>query len=134
MAVPGVDIEAVRLDHYLGSQQYEDEVLLAFHEAVARRLCARQEGVLAEARALLERWSGLDDFTQAEHSYMRRWKALLELGDAELIASAIVERSDEGRFLRQCSPFARSLSDDERLSIRRECEARVRSRLGPSGC
>ena len=133
MTVDSTNIERWDLEHYLGSQPYEDEVLLAFHEEVARRLRAEPEAVLASARKLLERWASLDDSTHAEHAYWRRWKDLLDLDDQERIARAIVEVSDEGRYIRQCSPFARSLGDEQRRAIRRDCEQRVRRRFGSTG-
>ena len=46
MTVGSTNTERWDLEHYLGSQPYEDEVLLAFHEEVARRLRAEPEAVL----------------------------------------------------------------------------------------
>jgi hypothetical protein len=116
-------------ERYLGSQQFEDDVLLALHEAVARRITAEPERVLEDARVRLARWTARDEFTGAERAYFGRWSTLLDR-DASNIVAAIVERSDEGRFRRQCSPFAGALDDDERAAIRKRCEEDVRHSLG----
>ena len=73
---------------------------------------------LAEERSLAD--------GSVARTYADRWDALLALPLDQLIA-AMLDPSEAGRAMRQCSPFAGALDARERWRIRRE----VRARLGP---
>ncbi len=83
---------------------------LAFHEIVAERL---NESMVEEARERVER------FASEGHLHLRyaeRWRELLSRPIPE-IARAISADDQEGRDLRQNSPFAGALNEQERRRI-----------------
>ena len=83
---------------------------LAYHRAVAARL---DERLVREARERLERWRR----TKAIHpAYAGRWEEILSR-PPEDVAGIIASDTPDGRTLRQSSPFAGALHEDERRSI-----------------
>jgi hypothetical protein len=102
--------------HHLGEQRS-----LAMHRAIAERL-ASHPSLVEAARARVKGWLE----TGAVHpTYARAWDAILR-EPFDRIAQALVDESEQGRALRQVSPFAGALAPRERWRIRRE----VASRLG----
>ncbi len=93
---------------------------IAYHQRVAERLAAHPELRAAALRRL-------DDWTHSgslHADYVTAWRRLLAMPDAEL-ARALVVDDDEGRALRQTTPFAGALAPRERWEIHR----RVREEL-----
>jgi hypothetical protein len=82
----------------------------AYHEVVARRLDA---GTIADARARVER---LADEGHLHPRHAERWRELLARAPAE-VAAAIAADDEAGSDLRQNSPFAGVLNEQERLRI-----------------
>lgn len=83
---------------------------LAYHAAAAERL---DESMVEEARERVER---LATEGRLHPRYAERWRALLALPIGG-IAAAIAEDTQEGRDLRQNSPFAGVLNEQERWQI-----------------
>jgi DNA-binding transcriptional MerR regulator len=82
----------------------------AYHSVVAERL---DERMLEDARASIERLAGAGHIHEG---YAERWRALLVRPVAE-VARAISADSQDARDLRQNSPFAGVLNEQERRRI-----------------
>ncbi|HYP55686.1 MAG TPA: hypothetical protein VEQ41_05205 [Solirubrobacterales bacterium] len=82
----------------------------AFHEVIARRL---DETTLEDAREEVERLAGGGHLRER---YAKRWRELLA-GSPDEVAAAIVADTPEGRDLRQNSPFAGVVNEQERRRI-----------------
>lgn len=96
-----------------------EERSIALHLAVAERL-RRDPRLIERARSRVDRWLA----TQEVHpTYARAWAELLERPLEEL-CSAIVDRGEKARALRQCSPFAGVLDAPTRWKIWREVTQR----------
>lgn len=91
---------------------YEERRSLAVSEAVARRLVAEPEAVISVARRNIER---MRDAATHEHPWLDIWQGLLDLGPA-YVATMLTSKDQFARDLRQSSPFAGVLTDDERLA------------------
>jgi hypothetical protein len=83
---------------------------LALHEVIAERL---DQGMVEEARQRIDQ---LHDGGHLHPRYAERWRELLSRSIPE-IAAAIVADDQDGRDLRQNSPFAGVLNEQERLRI-----------------
>jgi hypothetical protein len=83
---------------------------LALHEVIAERL---DEGMVEEARQRIDQ---LHDGGHLHPRYAERWRELLSRSIPE-IAAAIVADDQDGRDLRQNSPFAGVLNEQERRRI-----------------
>ena len=91
---------------------YEERRSLAVSEAVARRLVAEPEAVIALARRNIER---MRRTATHEHPWLDIWQGLLDLGPAYL-AMMLTSKDQFARDLRQSSPFAGVLTDEERAA------------------
>jgi hypothetical protein len=85
---------------------------LALHREVARRIREHPE-LLEGVRTRVEAW--LEDGSVA-HSYARAWMEILAR-DLEQILESIIDPSERGRDLRQCTPFAGILDPRTRWRI-----------------
>lgn len=83
---------------------------LAYHALLADRL---DDQLVEEAKDRIER---LDSAGRLHHRYAERWRVLLAQPIDE-IAAAIVVDTQEGRDLRQNSPFAGVLNEQERKRV-----------------
>lgn len=83
---------------------------LAYHRAVARRL---GPDVVADARDRLQRRRAAG---RGHPTSLSRWERLLDRSPSE-IAAAICADDDDGRALRQTSPFAGTLTEPERRRV-----------------
>ena len=83
--------------------------------AVAGRLAIDPESGLALARLNLEKMRGASPRGAAK-VWLDEWAQLLE-GPLLVLLTALTSRSPRSRELRQNSPFAGLLSDEERLSV-----------------
>lgn len=91
---------------------YEERRSLAVSEVVARRLVAEPEAVIAVARRNIERMRAV---ASHEHPWLDIWQGLLDLGPAYL-AMMLTSKDQFARDLRQSSPFAGVLTDEERVA------------------
>jgi hypothetical protein len=97
---------------------------LAAHQLIAERL-ATEPGLLDMARARVDSW--LADGSVAR-AYALAWRELLG-GDIPSIRCALVDDSERGRALRQCTPFAGAIDPRTRWRL----WARVREELEAPG-
>jgi hypothetical protein len=102
-----------------------EERSLALHELVARKLLA-DPAVLTTARQTLRRWQESQGSPSAA---LTEWERILSLR-ADQVAGFLVERSERATRLRQSSPFAGILTEDERLAIHESHATRLHH---PSG-
>jgi hypothetical protein len=96
---------------------------LAAHQLIADRLAA-EPGLVQMARERVESW--LADGSVAR-PYAQAWQDILA-GDAASIRRALVDDTERGRALRQCTPFAGSIDPRTRWRL----WARVREELEAS--
>lgn len=108
----------------IGSHQFLDELALAYHRAIAMRLLASPKEVVELARENLNRWIQIHEGTGTVYA-LKEWQTLLETKTIAELAAIITEDSDEGQRLRQSTPFAGVLSDQERKEIMSRCEERA---------
>lgn len=87
---------------------------IAFHGLVAERL---NDEVVASARTRVDGW--LADGGPVAGPSARRWRTLLARRPVDL-ALALTEDTEEMRDLRQNTPFAGTVSSEERWRIVRE--------------
>jgi hypothetical protein len=88
---------------------------LALHREVARRILERPE-LLGPVRARVNGW--LRDGTVAR-AYAEAWREILSR-DLDQLLEAVVDPSERGRDLRQCTPFAGILDPRTRWRILEE--------------
>jgi excisionase family DNA binding protein len=106
-----VDVEAV-LSPELTRDQFK---ALWLHRAVAGRLVADPVGVLAKAAANLERLRVIHP-TGMTARWLDQWRAVLAAG-AEAVLDTLTSRSAHAIELRQNSPFAGVLPEQERRAV-----------------
>ena len=116
------DVEAILSGEGAGPRMTRDQVRsLWLHRAVAGRVAADPDGVLARARATVDRWlAGWPDDGAARS--LRQWRDLIDSGP-EAVMATLVSPAPDARELRQTSPFTRVLSEAERQSIVRAFHA-----------
>lgn len=85
---------------------------LAAHRLIAARL-ADEPGLVTMARERVASWLEDGSVTRA---YAEAWRELLA-DEASDIAAAIVDPSERGRALRQCTPFAGALDPRTRWRL-----------------
>lgn len=108
----------------IGSHQFLDELALAYHRVIAARLVASPEEVIGLARENLNRWIQVHEGTGTVYA-LKEWQALLNTKTIPELVAIITQDSDEGQRLRQSTPFAGVLSDQERKEIMTRCEERA---------
>jgi excisionase family DNA binding protein len=87
---------------------------LWLHHVVAARLALDPEGVLAKARDNLERLRTIHTRGMSRH-WLDQWAVVLDEG-ADSVLQTLTSRSPHAVELRQNSPFAGVLSEEERSS------------------
>lgn len=86
---------------------------LAMHAVIARKI-ERDPKLLQIARSNVQRWR--EQRTEAQPAWLDEWRELLNQPWEE-IAALITEPSENGARLRQSSPFAGILTNQERWRI-----------------
>jgi hypothetical protein len=86
---------------------------LAMHAVIARKI-ARDPGLLEVARSNIERWRARQN--SDELTWLNEWRELLNQ-PWQNIAALITEPSENAARLRQSSPFAGILTNQERWRI-----------------
>jgi hypothetical protein len=106
--VPRSEIDRIVHPHLTRDQERS----LWLHRAVAGRLVTDPRAVLAKARANIEKLTGIHAGTLAGH-YIERWRTLLEEG-TDVVLHALTSTAPEAVELRQNSPFAGALPEEDR--------------------
>jgi hypothetical protein len=100
------------------SHQWIDQRSLALHAAVAAKIEA-QPHLLDVARRNLERWSRSNPCAA-----VNEWRAILDSTPLPELLALLRSTSEEAARLRQSSPFAGLLTDEERRRIMAAYESR----------
>jgi transcriptional regulator with XRE-family HTH domain len=102
-------------------ERREERVSLEMHRAVARRLRTDGPAVRAKAKANLAK--ALDNVHGPQaRAWVQEWSDALDGPTGRLVA-LLVRQDEHGVDLRQASPFAGVLSDDERLAAIRKARS-----------
>lgn len=104
------------------SHQFLDGLALAYHRAVAVRLREEPGAVVRAARENLARWLASGSFDSGTAAALREWLSILDASTTEELLALLTAETDEGQRLRQSSPFAGVLTEEERLKIMDACE------------
>jgi hypothetical protein len=103
-----------------------DQIKLAQHKLIAKKLRESPEAILALARRNLQRYIG--NRRAPATSLWREWQTLLEENSTDRIVAVMTAKTEKATELRQASPFAGALSAEEiARTIQREKE-RARAR------
>jgi hypothetical protein len=104
-----------------------DQIKLAQHKLIAKKLRENPETILGLARRNLRRYIGRRRPAPAT-SLWREWLTLLEQNSIDRIVAVMTAKTDKAAELRQASPFAGALTQEEiDGTIQREKE-RARTR------
>jgi hypothetical protein len=106
-----------------GTHRLAEVRSLALHTEVARQLKVRPQ-VLDAARARVEKWRTTGG---ASRHWAERWSTVLA-GSVDDVITAITDRGERARDLRQASPFAGALDPRTRWRILRECSQKGAAR------
>ena len=103
-----------------------DQIKLAQHKLIAKKLREHPETILALARRNLQRYIG--NRPAPATSLWREWRTLLEENSIDRIIGVMTAKTQKATELRQASPFAGALRQEEiARTIQREKE-RARTR------
>lgn len=102
------------------THEWIDQRSLAMGKAIAQKVRS-EPSLLMYTKKNLERW--IQQMQPSVPAVYVEWKTMLESWPLEKILDKLTSPDDEGRRLRQSSPFCGILSQDERLAIFREYEA-----------
>ncbi|MFZ0505128.1 MAG: hypothetical protein WAM44_15520 [Chthoniobacterales bacterium] len=103
-----------------------DQIKLAQHKLIAKKLQENPEALLALARRNLQRY--IDRRPAPATSLWREWLALLEQNSIDRVVAVMTAKTEKATELRQASPFAGALTQEEIAgTIQREKE-RARTR------
>jgi hypothetical protein len=104
-----------------------DQISLAQHRLIAKKLQKNPEAVLGLARRNLRRYIDRRRSAPAT-SLWREWLALLEENSVDRVVAVMTAKTEKATELRQASPFAGALTQEEIAgTIQREKE-RARAR------
>jgi len=92
----------------------EERVSYELHRAVAEKIVEDPQPVLRKARINLQRMSSRVRDAYAQ-DWVAEWDALINGGDINRIVGAMLRADERGIDLRQMTPFAGVLSQEERL-------------------
>jgi excisionase family DNA binding protein len=93
----------------------EQEQSRWLHAAIAGRLVAEPDLVLARARANLDRFSAIHAGTMAAH-WLGLWRDALDSGPDQVL-TALVSETPQAAEMRQNSPFSGILPPEERRAV-----------------
>lgn len=104
------------------TQETLDQIKLAQHRVIAKKLRENPEAVFGLARRNLRRYIGRRRPAPAT-SLWREWLTLLEQNSIDRIVTVMTAKTEKAAELRQASPFAGVLSPQEMAgTIQREKE------------
>ena len=90
---------------------FRDQIKLAQHKLIAKKLQENPEAILALALGNLRRY--IDGRPAPASSLWREWQTLLEENSIDRIVSVMTAKTQKATELRQASPFAGALSAEE---------------------
>jgi len=112
-----------------GIHRLRDAEKLALHRIVARYLQTSPERPLGIAKANLDRWLSTDPEVKP---YFKEWQVIFATRSVAELVTLITADNEEGRRLRQTSPFVGVVTAEEReeafAGARRAWEAEQSSR------
>ena len=90
---------------------------LDLHDLVAKKITLKPE-LLEIAKSNIQQWRLLhqDQSSKTEPYYLKEWEDIINQG-VEKVCIFLRDNSEYAKEMRQSSPFAGILSDDERLEI-----------------
>jgi hypothetical protein len=88
-----------------------DQIKLAQHKLIAKKLRENPEAILALAQRNLQRYIG--NRPAPATSLWREWQTLLEENSIDRIVAVMTAKTEKAAELRQASPFAGALSAEE---------------------
>lgn len=97
-----------------------DERSLAFDRLTARKLAA-DPSLVEKARDNVNRW--LKTSSPRNRKVLLEWQEILSRPIDQIIG-VLLDESEEGKRLRQSSPFAGVLSQEERMAILKDFQSR----------
>ena len=115
----GVPVEAARLEPW--SHPWHDQLGLLYHRAMAEKIRVHPD-LRSIALGNIDRWTARNDYPPAVLRALRRWCELLNLAPLDELLAAMTDPSEHGHQMRQNTPFAGILTQDERLRIRDDHE------------
>jgi hypothetical protein len=105
-----------------------DQIKLAQHRLIAKKLQENPERILSLARRNLHRF--IKGRSAPATSLWLEWRSILEQDSIDRIVAVMMAKTQKATELRQASPFAGALSQEEiARTIQREKE-RARARYG----
>lgn len=107
-----------------------DERSLELHQVIARELRA-DPAKLERVVAWMERFLNDPDYSIHSKDALLQWREIIQQGLPQVL-TALADDSEEGRRMRQSSPFAVLMPQDERAQIFAKYEAR-RTRIHLAG-
>ena len=107
-----------------------DERSLELHQVIARELRA-DPAKLERVVAWIEKFLADPDYSVHSKDALTEWLHIIRQGLPRVL-EALADRSEEGQRMRQSSPFAVIMPQDERARIFAKYEAR-RTRTHPAG-
>lgn len=96
----------------------EQEKSLWLHRALLGHLMLDPQRVLETARENIARWTPVHRGDGMAHSYLARWEEIIDSG-VDAVARALTAEDEPSCDLRQNSPFAGVLTDEERRQVLR---------------
>ena len=114
------------------SHAFWDDVRLECHKAIALKLLADPGAVTSRARSNLIRWLSLPGTDDRDIRLRAEWIRALDRMPAPELADFLVADTEDGRRLRQSSPFTGILTSEERDHILVKCEQSATAGLGPT--
>lgn len=103
LAAMGVDVESMTPDQTRS---------LLLHTLVAARIVSDPESIISRARQNLRRWSELG---RHDTYWLERWQRALESPPGQVVL-LLTERTQDAADMRQGTPFAGVLDQEERLA------------------
>ena len=104
------------------SHPWHDQLGLRYHQAIADRILANPD-LRRVAVENIDRWIARNDYPPSVLTELGRWRQLLTTAPVAELLTAMLDPTDHGHRMRQNTPFAGILSQDERRRIRDEHEA-----------
>lgn len=131
-AVPGIALPPrMWFTPVVNWHQIVDERSYEMHQVVAEVL-QREPEKLELAVAWIEKWLADPDYSIHSKDALTEWLELIRIHGLPGVLKALADRSEDAVRMRQSSPFAILMPQEERMRILRRYEA-LRPRTHPAG-